>query len=200
MLAGILVVALPRENIARLATLFGGAPVMVGIEAEAGESMDARQHLFEESVKYTFQYPVFGVGPGQFPNFFGRTTKALGEHSSWNETHNTYTQISSECGIPALLFAVAGLLSVFLLVNKSYGAAKAQQDKEITRVCLWYLTSMAGYLVTLAFLACAYRFTLPAMIGLGVAIHSAAQRRLLAAQPPTPVIPPVRKFLRGVKS
>jgi len=35
--------------------------------------------------------------------------KAAGEHGNWHETHNTYTEISGECGIPALIFALVGL-------------------------------------------------------------------------------------------
>lgn len=201
-LAAFLLVALPRANVARLATLFGGAPVMVGEDDEAGESMESRRYLFEQSIKYTFEHPLFGVGPSQFANFEGLTSRAAGEHGNWHETHNTYTQISSECGIPAFLLAMASLVGVFRLVSKTYKAAAQRRDKEVVQVCLWYLTSLAGYMVTIAFLACAYRFTLPAMVGLGAAIHVAAQRRLAAADTVPCLMPlnQVRKPFHGVTS
>ena len=34
---------------------------------------------------------------------------AEGTRGQWLGTHNTYTQISSECGLPGLLFFVASL-------------------------------------------------------------------------------------------
>ncbi|MDE3195005.1 MAG: O-antigen ligase family protein [Acidobacteriota bacterium] len=177
----ILLLVLPQANLARLATLFGSKPDLVeGGYDEAGESMATREYLFRQSIKFTLEHPLFGVGPTQFSNFEGLSAKASGEHGSWHETHNTYTQISSECGIPALIFAVAALIGVVVAVNKTFKAAAAAHDTEVYNICLCYLAAMIGYLVTITFLACAYRFTLPAMIGVGVAISVAGQKRLAA--------------------
>lgn len=179
-IAIVLIAVLPKANLARLGTIFGGAAEATASgDDEAGDSMASRQYLFRESLKYTLEHPLFGVGPSQFSNFEGITAKANGEHGNWHETHNTYTQISSECGIPAFLFAMAALVYTVTSVNKTYNAAKRCGDHEVARVSLCFLASMIGYMVTIAFLPFAYRFTLPAMIGLGVAISRAADRRML---------------------
>ena len=58
---GVLVtVALPTITSNRLGTLFGEQ------NEEARQSADARDHLFRQSLTYTFQHPLFGVGPDQF--------------------------------------------------------------------------------------------------------------------------------------
>lgn len=171
---------LPKANLERLGTIFaGGQDAQKDADSdEAGESVESRQYLFWQSVKFTMQHPLFGIGPSQFSNYEGGEAKARGEHGNWHETHNTYTQISSECGVPALIFALLALGSAYRLVNKTYKLAKKQANKEVAAVCLCYLTSLTGYLVCFTFLAGAYRFTLPAMVGIAVAIYNCGQREL----------------------
>jgi O-antigen ligase len=178
-----LVMVLPQANIARLATVFGGKVVEGDADDEASASMDSRQYLVKQSIAYTFQHPLFGVGPSQFANFEGLQMKSRGLRGNWHETHNTYTQISSECGLPALLFVLAAFVGVFTGVNRSYTMARARGDADVAQVCLCYLASLIGYLLAITFLACAYRFTLPLLVGLGVAIHASAQRRMALAGP-----------------
>jgi O-antigen ligase len=185
LLAVILVAILPHRNLERLATVFGSEQVVEeGQESEAGESMASRTYLLEQSIKYTIEHPLVGIGPDQFPNFEGKTARALGQHGNWHVTHNSYTQVSSECGIPALIFMLAGLGASFGLVNRTYKKARAQNNKEIAQTCLCYLASLTGYAVTITFLSCAYRFTLPALVGVAIAIHFAAERELMAGAVP----------------
>ena len=150
---------------------------------EAAASWESRNYLLKKSLYFTATHPLFGVGPSQFSNYEGKTSRAEGLHGNWHETHNSYTQVSSECGIPALFFFIAGLVSAFRLVNDTYRLAREAGNKEIALACLCYLLTMVGYLVTLIFLAHAYRFTLPALIGLGVAIHFAAEPVLRGKRP-----------------
>jgi len=164
----------------RLGTVFGNPDVQLqqGPDDEAAESMESRNYLLKKSLLFTVTHPIFGVGPSQFSNFEGRTSREQGQHGNWHETHNSYTQVSSECGIPALIFFLAGLFGAYRLVNQTYRAAREQGNKEIAQACLCYMLAMIGYLVPLIFLAHAYRFTLPALVGLAVAIHFAAQREM----------------------
>ena len=182
-----LVAVLPKSNLVRLSTVFGGRVEQTG-DDEASESMDSRQYLVMQSIKLTFQHPIFGIGPSQFANVEGKQAKARGENGNWHETHNTYTQVSSECGIPALLLFLAAFASVFSKVNQTYKSARNAGNNEVAQVCLWYLASVIGYMVSIMFLACAYRFTLPLLIGLGVAINFGARRQLatLSLQPGVP--------------
>ena len=53
---------------------------------------------------------VFGVGPGQFPMQNWEEFKRRGIHIYAQVTHNSYTQVSSETGIPGLIFFLITLL------------------------------------------------------------------------------------------
>ena len=61
--------------------------------AEASVSTQQRKELLIRSLRVTAQHPLFGVGPGNFQVVSG----------VWQVTHNSYTQISAEGGIPAFL-------------------------------------------------------------------------------------------------
>jgi hypothetical protein len=178
--AGILLTAgamtvMPGQTISRLGALFGEQ------HKEAEESTDTRWYLLKKSVQYTAQHPLFGVGPDQFATFEGTASVAAGHSGSWHATHNTYTQVSSECGIPAILFFLGGLGAACSMVMRTYRKAKRGGYTEIANACFCYLLAMVGYLTAMIFLAGAYSFKLPAMVGLSVAISFAAARRMKPA-------------------
>lgn len=165
-------IALPAVTLHRLGSLFGSK------EEEAAESTESREYLFRTSVKYTIQHPLFGVGPDQFANYEGKTSREAGLYGTWHETHCVFTQVSSECGVPALIFFTAGLGSAILLVLRTYRKAKREGYLEIATGCFCYLLAMLGHLVALLFLAQAYTFRLPAMVGLAVTLSFAAMRTM----------------------
>jgi len=132
----------------------------------------------KQSLIYTMQHPMFGVGLGQFSNYEGQQSLAAGKVGNWHETHNAFTQVSSECGIPALIFFVLGIGSALLSVNRIYRRARRDGYKEIANASFCYLLSMVGFMVSITFLANAFRFYLPAMIGLAIALSTAAEREM----------------------
>lgn len=71
-------------------------------------SAQARQELLTQSLLVTLHHPIFGVGIGNFDIVSG----------SWHQTHNTYTQISSELGLPALLFFLYALFHSWKSIRK----------------------------------------------------------------------------------
>ena len=173
----------PSAALQRLGTLFGQeAPTVDGYN-EADESVEARNSALRKSLEYTFKHPLFGVGPAQFSNYEGTTSRAAGQHGNWHETHNTYTQVSSENGLPAFVFFVGAFVVVWRLVNRTYRQALARNDTEVSQACSYYQMALVGYLVTITFLAMAYSVALPALIGLGGAIYFAAQRRFATQAP-----------------
>jgi putative inorganic carbon (HCO3(-)) transporter len=178
----ILAVAVPlmlRGNAAdRLASMFGGQ------HEEALESQEARSYLLKQSLLYTMQYPLFGIGLAQFPNYEGRLSIEAGKVGNWHETHNSFTEVSSECGIPALIFFVLGIGSALFSVNRTYKKARQGGYSEIANACFCFLLSMVGFLVSITFLSNAYRFYLPAMIGLAIALTTTADREMSASQLP----------------
>ena len=75
------------------------------------------------------------------------------------------------------------LLGSLGLVNKTMRKARERGNKEVAGACLCYLVSWGGYLITISFLACGYRFTLPAMVSLGIALYFAGERELDGSLP-----------------
>lgn len=172
----ILAVALPvflSDSVkTRLGTLFGE-----GLR-EADESRETRSYLFRQSVRFTFQRPVFGVGPGQFATYEGLTARSEGERGAWHVTHCAWTQISSECGLPALFFLLAAIGGSLLAVKRTYDAARRSGHEEVANTCLSFLVGVIPFLVTITFLSNAYRFYLPTLVGLAIALARAGQLKL----------------------
>lgn len=165
---------LPGATLGRLGSLFGGH------NEEAEESGESRSYLFWTSVEYTIQHPVFGVGLAQFANFEGKSRVEEGMRGNWHATHCSWTQVSSECGIPAFLFFVLGIGSALALVHRTWRQARAQGFPDISNACFCYLMAMIGFLIALTFLANAYRFYLPAMIGLAISMSFVARKQMSA--------------------
>jgi len=176
---------LPGLVLTRLGSLFNEQQ-----HVEAQQSAEARQYLLKQSLLYTFQHPLFGVGPGQFPNYEGNEKLAEGKRGQWKVTHNFLTQVSSECGIPALIFMLMSLGSALLLVNRTYRQARTKGFRDIANACFCYQLAMLGYLGSVIFLAQAYHFYLPAMIGTGIAMSLVAMRHMSAQPTPTLAVPP----------
>lgn len=89
----------------RIDTLFDGDSASANaVQASADDSKQERATLLMRSVTYTIEHPLFGLGLGNFDVANGTE---LATPDAWIGSHNTYTQISSEAGIPALLMFVA---------------------------------------------------------------------------------------------
>jgi O-antigen ligase len=170
---------LPHTTLARLGTIFSNTAVE-NSTVEAVESAEMRRELLLKSVEYTVEHPLFGVGPGQFSMFEGGESVKNGHRGMWHETHNVLTQISSECGIPALIFFLSAILSAFLLVMKAYRRARqnAAANAEIMAVTFCLMLSWIGFMTAISFLNLGYRFYAPALCGLCIAAARAAHHEM----------------------
>jgi O-antigen ligase len=111
---------------------------------EASASAQQRKELLLQSLKVTAQHPLLGVGPGNFEFISG----------FWHVTHNSYTQMSAEGGIPALLlYLLVFWRSIVNLrkVNRYSATTKAAAVLSMT-----LQASLAGYLVGSFFLSLGY--------------------------------------------
>jgi O-antigen ligase len=104
----ILLALTPREALLRYMTTF---KQQEGLGAEAAQqqrgalaSTESRGALFRESIKVTMDHPLFGVGVGAFTAAAAAKSAEEGKRALWQVTHNAYTQVSSESGIPSLIF------------------------------------------------------------------------------------------------
>jgi O-antigen ligase len=145
------------------------------------ESSDIRQYELKRSIIETFTHPLFGVGPGQFPSFEGRSVK--GGQGGWLETHNSFTQISSECGLPAIGLYVSALVSTFVLLSRIRKNAAGRYAREIRTAELCIKIGLVAFTVAIFFVNFGYNFHIPAISGLVIVIWSVVvgqHRRLLS--------------------
>ncbi len=187
-LGGVLVMIVPGAIRDRLGSTFGALHVFSGgssaSHVDSGlddESAESRWYLLKKSLLFTVQHPVFGVGPDQFANHEGFAAKAEGQHGNWHETHNAYTQVSSEDGLPALLFMLTALVMTLRLLSRTYRKAlrmpATAENREIAAACLCTLTAMIGFCCAIFFLSLAYEFYLPMLIAIAVVLSKAAYQQ-----------------------
>jgi O-antigen ligase len=157
-----------------------------GPEDEAEESGKLRRFLLEESVRITIHRPLFGVGPGQFGNYEGKAAQ-------WRSTHNSFTQISSETGIPGAVFFLCGVISSFVLMQRTWRQTRGRPELREASLAFYCLSlSYVMFLVAIFFLNFGYFFYLPAATGIFVAVSRGAQREIDALkarqQQPVPAL------------
>ena len=147
------------------------------------ESSESRKYLLKKSIELTFRKPIFGVGPGQFQNYEG--LEAIAEHrqGNWHATHNTYTQISSECGIPAFIFFLGAIVSTFGTLRKIRKKALILKNNEIVTAASCITVGLTGYAAASLFLANGYRFQFLAISGLVIAIWRVVSRTQAVPRP-----------------
>jgi O-antigen ligase len=79
-------------------------------------SREARRLLIQEGINAFLEYPLTGVGAGQFKNY-----NPAGRQERWNETHNALLQVAAETGI----FGLAVFL--FLIFSGARAAATTRR-------------------------------------------------------------------------
>lgn len=181
-LAGLIIVTLtltviPQSIRARYSYIFG---VHDQDEDQGEASAEARQQLFWRSVRITLHHPIVGVGPGMFAVAENNLAIDLGfARGSWHETHNMYTQVSSENGIPAFLFFAAILVTMMKRLSRIRRLERDFKEPGVAlaaRLAYWLRLGVVGFLVTGAFLSCAYSELFFVLCGLTVALQRAISR------------------------
>jgi O-antigen ligase len=191
--AVVLAAFLPTVTKERLLSVFSDQQGMTG---EAIESRSKRTYLLMQSLKLTAENPLFGVGMGQFMNYEGFQARESGGRGAWQVSHNSYTQVSSELGLPGMFFFLAAITGTYVVLARNRRQVRGQpgaEEIELTIFCT--ALSLVGFCVAIFFLTLAYRFYLPTMSGLVIAIATVirnftpAQQQtatpLRAAMPPT---------------
>jgi hypothetical protein len=132
-----------------------------------GDAKQARAELLVKSLATTARHPVFGVGPGQFAAYTGL----------WRVTHNTYTELSSECGIPALILFLLIIRECFknLARTRATERYRAEPDIRMYTSALW--VGLASYLVGAAFASTAYQLFPYFMVGYTTALCRLASEK-----------------------
>ena len=156
----------------------------------ASSSTQSRKVLLRHSLIFTMRHPLFGVGPGMFPVADDEYMKASGfRKGTWLGTHNSYTQVSSELGIPAFLFFVA---AVWMALKGPYTVYKKTQGdprlEDMGNLALGLHYCMVIYAVTVLFEHIAYTIMLPVFGGMAACLVQMAEIEIRRVQSvPMPV-------------
>ena len=114
--------------------------------ASAYGSSQQRQQVLWRSIEVTEEHPLFGVGPGNFQVLSG----------SWHATHNSFTQMSSEGGVPAFILYALILCNGFANLWSIERLTRGERQSNVLARAL--KASLAGYVVGSLFASTAYEF------------------------------------------
>jgi hypothetical protein len=129
-------------------------------------SLEARSELLKESLWLTVHHPIFGIGPGNFPAVTGE----------WRVAHNTYTELSAEGGLPALILFVTLLVMSLRKIRSVRTLPGYARDGSIRlwTSALW--AAMAAYIAGAAFASTEYNLFPYFMVGYICALYEIAKR------------------------
>ena len=183
---------IPSDTRHRLGFIFG-EPEKVQLntleEASALDSQLEREQLLKTSIVNAMTHPVFGVGPNEFAVAVAGEAEKSGKHSNWLGTHNTYTQVASEAGLPAFVFYVATLLTCLRGNYRLYRRAARQELQDVAGLTYCLLLCCVVYAISTFFFHIAYSYYLPLIAGLSAATHLSSQPVLRTASLGSPVSP-----------
>jgi O-antigen ligase len=177
----------------RYATMFVGAGAISQARSaqEASDlgaavgSSEARRKLLINSLKVTAEHPLLGVGIGAFGAYMAEKERAEGITPRYQGTHNTYTQVSSEAGVPALILFLCVIVFVFRGLFRIYKRTKNSPTKtgrQVANVSYALASTLTAYSVCVFFDYVAYAATLPLLAGFAIALGDAAGNALAVAE------------------
>jgi O-antigen ligase len=148
----------------------------------AAGSVGAREFVLKRSIVVTLQNPLTGVGPG---NFRWATNIRI-------VPHNTFTHLSSEAGIPALVLYVLMIVLTFRNLRCAAGAVtpESPDGREIQSLATAMRASLVAYLIGAFFAGVAYELVAYLPIAYGAALRRAAELACNGAVSGTPALAP----------
>lgn len=127
-------------------------------------SAEARTQLLVRSLEVTAEHPLLGVGPGNFPIVSG----------SWHQTHNVYTTLSSEAGLPALILFLLIYRQSFLNLRKL--REQARGESELLMLANAMRASLFGFALAAFFFPDAFQFFVYFLFAYSTAAWQIAER------------------------
>lgn len=132
-------------------------------DESAYQSRIDRQMLFWRSIELTEEHPLLGIGSGNFAELSG----------NWHVTHNTYTELSAEGGIPALALFLLILWRSFANLR---GARRAARDKP--ELLLWIgglRASLIAFMAGACFISYEYQFVTYFLVAYSSVLYKVSQ-------------------------
>ncbi len=167
-------------------------------ELSAVESTLTRKALLRESFVQTWKHPLFGVGTGMFMVAEANDAEQENRMGMWHVSHNAYTQISSETGIPAFLCYAAAMILCFRKIWDIRKITRGRPEFAFADDMAFSLRlSLIAYAITSFFASSAYECYFPILAALTAVFEMAAKKEIEAfrgasGRPPgrRPLAPP----------
>jgi O-antigen ligase len=160
---------LSQPSLDRYLTLFT-SHVNGEAAASARESSRSREQKLRESIELTLRNPLFGVGMGVFMPASVGLAKEKGGPVDWQASHNSYTQVSSELGIPGILILLAIFASALRQVWRIDREAKRAARDNVRQYAFTILVAIVVLLMHFCVDSMAYLFYMPLIAGLATAL------------------------------
>ena len=156
--------SLPEQAWQRYSTLFSQEDNIyisyTDQQLSAIESAKARRRHLDQSIDLTIRNPLLGVGPGMFPVASADYSKEVGQRADWKETHNSFTQISSETGLTGLLIYLSmlffAIVKIWNGIRLTRQAPRGSELESAGQIAVILLFSMLAMIITGAFSSSAY--------------------------------------------
>ncbi|PYT95209.1 MAG: hypothetical protein DMG36_02805 [Acidobacteria bacterium] len=142
------------------------------VAASAVGSEEDRLNVLERSIHYTLENPLLGLGLG---NFQAANGTELGRPDAWLGAHNTFTQISSEAGIPALVLFVS-LLWTAIRSMRALGKAtlNGPESLDLKLMARATLVSLLSFVFGAFFAHMGYEYYLYYPVAIAVSVQHIA--------------------------
>ncbi|HEV3057930.1 MAG TPA: O-antigen ligase family protein [Vicinamibacterales bacterium] len=155
-------------------------------------SREARRIVMQEGIDTFKEYPLTGVGAGQFKNY-----NPNGRRERWRETHNALIQVAAETGFFGLIafsfliiragMAAAATRRMLARARRDSGGALRAVLSANDRESLYAHTvamsaGLVGWFVCAQFASVAYSWTFYYLLALTVAARELTRDRLAAAR------------------
>jgi O-antigen ligase len=200
-----MLILLPGSALNRFATIVNSFDVeaarAAGDDSEAMASVTDRYDLLMDGIAMTLTHPIWGVGPGQYPQYRHANYKyPSGRPKRWFPSHNTYIQISSESGLPGILFYLFFLAMIYRTIRKCYAYNKPNSHaywKLGYQMSVCLEAGFVYFVVCAIFMTCdqhPHQFLVAGLASGLEQISAAAVRRQTVSAPAVP--PPSARGLR----
>ena len=182
----VLLAFMPQEALSRYITAFKQQDDLgsstTEIQQSALASTESRMALLLQSIQVTIENPIFGVGVGTFSAAAAAMSAEAGKKALWQVSHNAYTQVSSESGIPSLVFYLAAcwclVRGLWRLIRKPKWSEIRSPGfyaptEETRQLALHLLLAFAATATYGMFASTAGEFSFFLLIGLGTTLYRA---------------------------
>lgn len=175
---------LSHQALDRYLTLFTSN--VGGVAARSAEaSSHMRQQKLMESIELTIRHPLFGVGMGVFMPASVDVAKERGVKGDWEVSHNSYTQVSSELGLPGIFILLAIYFTAWRQLRQVDRAAKRHERQDVRQVVFTLRIALIVLCIHFCFDSMAYLFYMPLVVGLIASFGLAYQSLLFESAEPS---------------